>query len=66
MTKCIEAEKYLFALKEILISEQNTHTEFILQIFWGLFCCEILIQREKTTIEKTTLGKLKEFIEKLL
>jgi len=56
----------LFALKEILNSEQNTQTEFILQIFWGLLCSEILIQREKATIEKTTLGKLREFIEKLI
>ena len=66
LTLHIEGEKYLFALKEILISEQGTQVEFILQIFWGLLCCEILLQREKTTIEKTTLNKIKEFIEKLI
>ena len=66
LTLLIEAEKNLFALKEILISEQGTQVEFILQIFWGLLCCEILLQREKTTVEKTTLNKIKEFIEKLI
>ena len=63
---CIESEKYLFALKEILNNEQNTQTEFILQVFWGLLSSEILISREKETLEFTTLRKMKEFIEKLL
>lgn len=62
----VDAEKLLFSLKEILISEQYTHTEFILQIFWGLICSEILLGRERATIEMTTLRKLREFIEKLL
>jgi hypothetical protein len=62
----IDAEKYLFALKEILTTEQYTQTEFCLQIFWGLLNCEILLQREKETLEFTTLRKMKDFIEKLL
>lgn len=62
----LDAEKYLFALKEILTTEQQTQTEFLLQIFWGLLSCEILLQREKETLEFTTLKKMKEFIEKLL
>lgn len=36
MGKYKDAEKYLFALKEILTSEQQSQTEFVLQIFWGL------------------------------
>lgn len=56
----------LFALKEILTTEQHSQTEFLLQIFWGLLSSEILVQREKETLEFTTLKKMKEFIEKLL
>ncbi|CDW72405.1 UNKNOWN [Stylonychia lemnae] len=59
------AEKYLFHLKEILTQEQQTQIEFVLQVFWGLLSSEILLQREKQTVENTTLRKLKEFIEKL-
>ena len=62
----LDAERYLFALKEILSTESHTQTEFLLQIFWGLLSCEILLQREKETLEFTTLKKMKEFIEKLL
>ena len=38
----------------------------MLQIFWGLLSCEILLQREKDTLEFTSLKKMKDFIEKLL
>lgn len=65
MGKYKEAEKLLFSLKEILINEQHQPTEFILQIFWGLLQCEILLNREKDTLEFTTLNKMKQFIEKL-
>lgn len=53
-------------MKEILISEQNTQADLILQVFWGLLSCEILLQREKETVEYTTLRKMKEFFERLL
>jgi hypothetical protein len=65
MGKYKDAEKLLFSLKEILINEQHQPTEFILQIFWGLLQCEILLNREKDTLEFTTLNKIKQFIEKL-
>ena len=65
MGKYKEAEKLLFSLKEILTNEQYTQTEFVLQIFWGLLQCEILLNREKDTLEFTTLNKMKQFIEKL-
>ena len=65
MGKYKEAEKYLFALKEILTTEQHSQTEFVLQIFWGLLQCEILLNREKDTLEFTTLTKMKNYIEKL-
>lgn len=61
---CLDAEKYLFALKEILTTEQQN--EFLLQIFWGLLSCEILLNREKETLEFTSLMKMKQIIEKLL
>ena len=60
----LDAEKYLFALKEILTTEQQN--EFLLQIFWGLLSCEILLNREKETLEFTSLMKMKQIIEKLL
>jgi hypothetical protein len=66
MGKYKEAEKLLFSLKEILATEQGSQTEFVLQVFWGLLSSEILLQREKETLEFTTLRKMKEFIEKLL
>jgi hypothetical protein len=53
-------------LKEILTSEQHSQTEFVLQVFWGLLSSEILLFREKETLEYTTLRKMKDFIEKLL
>lgn len=65
MGKYKEAEKLLFSLKEILTNEQQSQTEFVLQIFWGLLQCEILLNREKDTLEFTTLNKMKQFIEKL-
>ena len=53
-------------MKEILATEQQKETEFVLQVFWGLLSSEILLQREKETLEFTTLRKMKDFIEKLL
>jgi hypothetical protein len=47
-----------------LTTEQQS--EFILQIFWGLLSCEILLNREKETLEFTSLSKMKQIIEKLL
>lgn len=66
MGKYQDAERYLFALKEILTNEQHSQTPFILQIFWGLLSTEILLQRDKETLELTSLRKMKEFIEKLM
>eukprot|EP00347_Sterkiella_histriomuscorum_P020231 403338592 len=60
------AEKYLFPLKEILTLEHQAHTDLVLQIFWGLLSCEILLQRERNTVERTTQRKLKELIDKML
>jgi len=36
------AEKYLFYLKEILISETYTQAALVSQVLWGLLACEIL------------------------
>jgi len=36
------AEKYLFHLKEILISETYTQSTLVSQVLWGLLACEIL------------------------
>ena len=35
------AEKYLFSLKEILVSEQH-NSALVAQVLWGLLACEIL------------------------
>ena len=64
LTIYIEAEKYLFSLKEILSSETQAHNEFVLNVFWGLLACEILNKKEQKVIEMTTLKKIKEIIEK--
>jgi len=66
MQKYKDAERWLFNLKEILASEVNTHTEFVMQVFWGLLSCEILNRKSRELIELTTLRKLKEFIRSKL
>jgi len=66
MTKYKDAERWLFNLKEILVSESNSHTELVMQVFWGLLSCEILNRKSRELIELTTLRKLKEFIRSKL
>jgi hypothetical protein len=38
----VEAEKYLFNLKEILATETYSQSTLVSQVLWGLLACEIL------------------------
>ena len=38
----LEAEKYLFNLKEILATETYSQSTLVSQVLWGLLACEIL------------------------
>lgn len=60
----LEAEKYLFSLKEILVQESMTQIELINSVFWGLVACQLVQNKDRETFENTSLKKLKELVER--
>lgn len=59
----IVAEKFLFYLKEILISETYTQATLVSQVLWGLLACEILNQKSREVTELTTVRKIKDILK---
>lgn len=59
-----EAEKLLFHLKEILANESQNHADLVLQVFWGLLACQIINGKGRDSLERTSLTKMKELIER--
>lgn len=57
------AENYLFNLKEILANESASHSELIVQIFWGLLATSIINSKPREEIELRSLRKLKDLIK---
>lgn len=60
---CVEAEKYLFSLKEILATEAQSQSVLYSQVLWGLLACEILNQKSRETTEFTTVRRIKEMFK---
>ena len=61
---CLDAEKLLYSLKEIIVNEQNHNADLMLQVFWGLLACQILNNKGRDNVENTTLKKMRDLIEK--
>ena len=59
------AEKYLFSLKEILVSEQHNST-LVAQVLWGLLACEILNGKTRELTELTTVRRIKDLLKNRL
>jgi len=59
------AEKYLFSLKEILVSE-SYNSALAGQVLWGLLACEILNSKSREITELTTVRRLKDILKSRL
>jgi len=59
-----ESEKILFSLKEILVNEQSSNADLMIEVFWGLLSCEILNGKGRDVVEHTSLQKMKNLLER--
>lgn len=63
LAKYQKAEKLLYGLKEILISQSKDNYHLVYQVFWGLLACMIQLDKPRESTELSTVRKLKDMIK---